>query len=102
MSQVKFETTYRDKPVEVMAGWDPPLKNYFMTVFDLDPDADQETVWSAIEHPDVRDYEGTERLDAQLAIMGIQTPEGFWEKVRLNEGNTKHVFMGGKWHTREC
>jgi len=102
MSQVKFETTYRDKPVEVMAGWDRPMAHFYLTVFDLDQDAEEETVWSTLDHPDTRDHLGTERLDAQLAIMGIEVPEGFWEKAHLKEGNVKHVHMGGKWHSRDC
>lgn len=101
MSQVKFETTYRDKPVEVMAGWDRPLQHFFLTVFDLDPDAEEETVWNTLDHPDARDAHGTERLDAQLAIMGIEVPESFWEKVHLREGNVHHIHMGGKWVRRD-
>ena len=100
MSQVKFEYTYKGKPVEIMAGWDNPMQHYFLTVFDMDEDADEETVWSTLDHPDTRDATGTERLDAQLAIMSIDPPEGFWEKVRLKEGNKTHVHMGRQWHTR--
>lgn len=100
MSQVKFETTYKGKPVEVMAGWDNPMQHFYLTVFDLDGDADEETVWDTLMHPDNRDGTGTERLDAQLATMSINVPEGFWEKVRLKEGNRMHVHMGDAWHTR--
>lgn len=48
MSQVRFKTEHNGKRIEVMAGWDPPLRHFFLTVFDLDPEADTEVVWSAI------------------------------------------------------
>ena len=100
MSQVKFETTYRGKPVEVMAGWDIPMNHYYLTVFDMDEEADEEVIWSTLDRPDQRDATGTERLDAQLAIMSIDVPKGFWETVHLQEGNAMYVWMNGEWHAR--
>jgi len=100
MSQVKFKAMYKDKPVEIMAGWDRPMSHYYMTLFDLSEDAKEETVWSTLDHRDERDGTGTERLDAQLAIMGIEVPEGFWDKVKLNEGNKVYNYAYGRWVAR--
>lgn len=102
MSQVKFETTYKGKAVEVMAGWDRPCQHYYLTVFDMDPDADTEVVWSTLDHPDqAADQQGTVRIRARLNAMLIDTPDEFWERVERNEGNKVHVHMRGEWYERD-
>jgi len=98
MSQVLFKTTYEGRQAEVMAGWDNPVGNYFLTVFDLD--ADDEVIWSAMDHPDREDFEGTDRLEAQLQSMGIEAPAGFWHRVHQQERNVIHVFSNGEWETK--
>jgi len=98
MSQVKFESPFAGKSVEIMAGWDRPLQHYFLTIFNMD-DSEDEVYWSTLDFPSDEDKD-TSRIRRQLDSMGIQTPEGFWERVERQEGNKLHVFMGGTWHER--
>lgn len=94
MSQVKFKTTLNGKPVEVMAGWDIPLQGFFLTVFDLAEDAEEECIYSGMDDPKTRmgfmpktDY----FRDILATEYGIVAPEGFWDLVEKREGNTVHV-----------
>lgn len=83
------------RQVEVMAGWDRPMGEFFMTVFDLAPvNEDEEVLWSAMYNPKAEDRMGTTRLRAKLTEMGIVAPAGFWEKVEKREGNVQHQFGG--------
>jgi len=100
MSQVTFKTVINGKRVEVMAGWDRPLRHYFLTVFDMDASDDEpETVWSTIDFPSAGDSLSTVRLEAKLLDMGIQAPEGFWERAHRQEGNILHAYNAGAWTT---
>jgi hypothetical protein len=91
MSQVLFRTRYGDKNIEVMAGWDPPLSQYFMTIFDLDAE-DEEVLYSSIyELPEL--HLNTNNLEKELYLRKIDVPEVFWDTVRLREdGSTiRHI-----------
>lgn len=94
MSQVKFFATTRSGiPVEVMAGYDRPLKEFFMTLFDRREDSEEETVWSTLECPSDIDNDNTSRLRSVLVKdFGIVPPSGFWEKVEKREGNVVYGF----------
>ncbi len=101
MSQVKFKTEYKGKPVEVMAGWDRPLQGFFLTVFDLDPNAEVECVYSNLDDPNVPGVMGytktTDYWKEVLSKMEIGVPEEFWARVELRQGNVNHVFDDGTW-----
>lgn len=97
MSQVKFRAVTESGPVEVMAGWDRPLREYFMTIFDLTPNDDNETVWSTIDHYSAENTFSTKRLRKQLTEMGLLAPEGFWELVERQEANVTYTFENGAW-----
>jgi hypothetical protein len=45
MSQIKFNVEFEGKKAEVMTGWDPPLGYYHLTIFDTDPEAEDEILW---------------------------------------------------------
>lgn len=96
MSQISFTTTYQGHPAQVVAGWDRPLQHFFLTVFDLRPDAPQETFWDNLI-PSPEDAASTDRLRFQLDTMGIAAPEDFWRRVELREGNAVHAFKDGVW-----
>ncbi len=88
MSQVRYRTKHDGKNIEVMAGWDPPLAHFFMTIFDLDAE-DEEIIYSTINDFSKEDEVNTHRLEKKLFMMGIDTPDRFWETVKLREdGNT--------------
>jgi len=100
MSQVTFTVTFTVVgEVEVMGGWDRPLKEFYLTVFGVPkgPDEDEEIIWSAINEPAAEDQQGTTRLRAKLVELGITPPAGFWEKVELREGNVQRAFVEGAW-----
>lgn len=105
MSQVKFKTEYKGKPVEVMAGWDRPLHGFFLTVFDLDPNAEVECVYSNLDDPNVPGTGGftqtTSYWKSILEKMEIGVPEEFWARVELREANVFHNFDGTDWSKLE-
>lgn len=101
MSQVKFPAVVSVDgvltEVDVTAGWDRPMKEYFMSVLVVEPADDQdEVVWSAMYHPDKSDKLGPERLELQLRRMEIEPPPDFWDMVRAsgkkNEGNMLYQY----------
>jgi hypothetical protein len=95
MSQVTFRTEYRGKKAVVMAGWDVPLSGYFLTVYLDDPTSD-DYIWSNLDS--LEPWTSTiEPYVEQLRVMGIEAPAGFWEKVRVQEGNVFWDWSGDQW-----
>jgi hypothetical protein len=97
---VKFRSALGGRFVDVMGGWDRPLQEFFLTVFDLEcaEDADTDVIWSNIDDPSEADRRGTDRLRAKLKAFGITPPTDFWEQVERREGNITHVYTDdGGW-----
>lgn len=97
MSQVSFKTTYSGFPVEVVAGWDEPLKYYHFTVFDLRVDAKKETIFCNLDDKDPFAVKTTDKWKQTLTQMNIAAPVGFWERVERKEGNALYKFANGQW-----
>lgn len=98
MSQIKFKTTYQNKPVEVMAGWDKPLSYYHLTIFNLDPEEeDEETIYSDLEEPNPFGVKNVEVIKKKLDSFGIEVPDGFWDKVAEKRGNWIEIYDGYRW-----
>jgi len=98
MSQVVFDCKHNGKRASVMAGWDHPLKHYFLTVLDLDaPEDESDVVWTTLFHPSEQDSLHTQHLQKQLREMAIEAPEGFWDHVHLRERNVVYLYEDGKW-----
>lgn len=102
MSQVKFHSvTDQGTQVEVMAGWDRPLKEFYMTLFfvghEADDPASDEALWSTIGECGLEGHPDTKRIRESLARFGITAPEGFWDRVELREANVIHTFKDGLW-----
>jgi hypothetical protein len=95
MSQIKFHAVVSGKPLEVVAGWDRPLAEFYLTLFHLDPQEEAETFWSTLDEPSEQDTRSTARLRAKLFDLGIQAPPGFWETVELRESNVIHFMVAG-------
>jgi hypothetical protein len=91
MSQIKFYSNYNGKKVDIMAGWDASLKEFFLTIFE---DADDENIiWDSMTMEYTKDNElNTKHLRQKLINMGIIAPEKFWDKVELQEGNIIYRF----------
>lgn len=107
MSQVIVRTQQvtdtKVQPVTLIAGWDPPLKEFFLSV--LTPDDD--VIWLSITAPDKTDHFGVERLVLQLKRLGIDDiPDTFWTVVAQsgakNEGNVFYQFdkTQGRWELK--
>lgn len=101
MSQVKFKAECRGRPVEVMAGWDRPLGHYYLTVFDQSEDAEEETLWSTMDVMPGGGCESVGPLAKALIELGIEEPDGFWDHVKLQEGNVFTVYADGEWRRHD-
>ena len=102
MSQVKFPaTTNQGVRVEVMAGWDRPLKEFYMTLFFADDPSndpgDDEALWSTVGERGLEGHPDTKRIRENLARFGITAPEGFWDRVELQEANVIHTLKDNAW-----
>jgi len=102
MSQIKFNTTYKTKAVEVMAGWDNPLQGYFLSIFKLDlENDDEELLYDNLADKDLSSTMGFARSTGYfktiLEHFEIVVPDGFWERVERNERNVTHIFRNEQW-----
>lgn len=97
MSQVKFQTTYKGKRAEVMAGWDRPLSYYHLTVFNLDAEDDDDECFYSGMDGDPFAIKTIGPLKAKLAELGIKPPAGFWEHVEQKAGNIFVRYVDGQW-----
>lgn len=87
--ELKHSTTYKDRPVEVIAGWDPMLHRFWTIVEPLDddnPDADEESgmIYSNLSDPDVPEDQVKASPDyfaSKLKSLGIEVPSDFFAKV---------------------
>lgn len=94
MSQVRFSGNYRGGIVEVMAGWDRPMNEYYLTVFDEFHDV----VWSTLDVClEDNALANTKAIQHQLDTMEITAPAEFWERVAQKTGNVVHVYAKGQW-----
>ena len=75
MSQVKWNTkwtspTGKEYRVEVMGGWDNPLQGYFLTIFNLDADGDddceEDVLWDSMSK-DGYPFKSTAPLETALS-----------------------------------
>lgn len=96
MARVLFDTVKDGVPVTVVAGWDRPLREFFMHVeLRTGPNAG-EALWTdwAITPDEKQD---TVRLRACLNRMGVIPPEGFWDRIELKEGNVLYTHTADGW-----
>ena len=99
MSQVRFKTKADDnREYDVLAGWDRPLREFFMTVFVLENGVEaDEPYWSGLGDVDQDKATDTVLLRKSLRDLGIEAPPGFWERVEQREGNVMHYHHNGEW-----
>jgi hypothetical protein len=99
MSQIKCKAAMGDVVVDVQAGWDRPLAEFFLTIFRA---VDDEVLWTSNAEvfgpsPHPPDRTSTLRLRAKLVELQIAVPPGFWEAVELREANVVHTYRDEKW-----
>lgn len=98
MSQVKFKTSLPDgTPIEVVSGWDEPLHYYHLTVFYMD-DRDEECLYSCLDEDKPFSHKDLNAHKATLKRLGINAPDGFWERAERKAGNVTHIFENGIWN----
>jgi len=92
MSQVSYKTTHNGGNVEVVGGWDHPLGNYHLTVFDLDaPEtAFTDVLYCQLDRYPIGQPKELKLLKEDLETLGITVPESFWEMCEKKEGNVMH------------
>lgn len=96
MSRVSFKTTYEGREVEVVGGYDEPLRYYHLTVFNP-PEDDEECAWSDLDHFSFDQMRTLDYAKKQLDSMGIKPPDGFWELCEHKLGNVFWGWQDGKW-----
>lgn len=84
MSQHYFETTYLDRPVRVMIGWDRPVQQYLLMVEYLDADR---YVYTNLQERkpfafDLDDYR------AKLQTLGIDVPPSMFAQVQQDRSKS--------------
>lgn len=99
MSQVKVSTIMKDgTKVEILGGWDRPLREFFISVFNTNPPEDSEgIIYSTLGDWNALDRDSTLRLQGKLEKLGVALPDGFWDRVERREGNVTHVHRNGSW-----
>jgi hypothetical protein len=90
MSQHHFTTTLDGRPTLVVAGYDRPLDDLFLTVFDLSADGDDELLFTSLVDKQ-HDWADPAILLASLARLRLPVPATFLaailEDQRLRAGN---------------
>jgi len=98
MSQVIFETEHPEYgPVEVISGWDSPLRYYHLTILRINPPEDEdELVWCNLDH--FRDgLASAEEAGEVLKGLGFEPPEGWGSMVTQKLGNVLFLWQDGRW-----
>jgi hypothetical protein len=95
MSQIKFNVEFEGKKAEVMTGWDPPLGYYHLTIFDTDPEAEDEILWDGLGSMGF--CRKLDRIEKTLADLGIEAPPGLLSLIDRREGNVVYKHDGNKW-----
>ena len=92
MSQVSYKTMHDGHSVEVVGGWDNPLQNYHLTVYDLDaPDtAYTDVIYCQLDYFPMGQPKELGPLKEALSDLGITAPDSFWEACAKKEGNTMY------------
>ena len=104
MSRVKFNTEYNGKRVEVIGGWDSPLKYYHFTIFNLDcPEEDEDVIWGCLDNFRFSELPKTnEPYKKLLKDMNIEPPSGFWDRCDKKEGNVFYTYtINGTWNRQD-
>jgi hypothetical protein len=90
MSRISFNSSIGNKQVKVVAGWDNPLRMFWMDV--IGSEYDEDLIYSSIYENEEQDYRDTSRLEGILNSMGIDAPAHFWNLVLKREGNVTVSF----------
>lgn len=105
MSRHYFQTTYAEKPVEVLMGFDRPLNGFFMVIDYLDEPEDDEddgyiysNMWEEKPHPDsLTPYlEKLAELNISIPAEMIQEIENDGE-IKMGNKDVRHAMVNGTY-----
>jgi len=99
MSQHRFVTTYQGRPVELLMGWDRPLRGFFMVVSRLDSmEGEDEIVYSNLDDSALARCGGLsavmDHFLMKLANLAIDAPQAMLAEVERDSWNNvgnRHV-----------
>lgn len=97
MSQVQFKASMGTHPVDILAGWDRPCAEFYLTVFSNTEEDEDDVVWSSIDEWSPDDREGVIRLQAKLVELAIDRPSDFWDIVLRRERNVTYTHSPDGW-----
>ena len=82
MSRISFNTFYKNKNVEVVAGWDYPMQTFFLDILD----DNEEPIYSSLYeyHSTCKE---THHLEQVLLDKNIKAPDNFWDFVNKKQRN---------------
>jgi hypothetical protein len=86
MSQHILKTELDGKPVQLIIGWDRPLRQYFYSLHDLTPGVEDSVLGSSM----MLDQDELHNIDPildDLKQLGITPPEKMVEEVQADEVN---------------
>ena len=96
MSRHILNSVYHERPIQVVLGWDRPLRGFFCTVQWLDDESDGAGFLYANldDESTVNGFADLPYFRAKLVDLGVEVPERMYQEVerdgRTNRGN-KHV-----------
>lgn len=107
MSQHSFHTAHRERPVQVLMGWDRPLSGYFLVVERLDTEDDDERYLYSNLDEEISHPPSVEPFLKVLQELGIKVPPEMIEEVQAdgmrNVGNkiVRHVMGASGVYRRD-
>ena len=87
MSRHSVQARYQGREVLVVAGYDRPLDDVFLQVFDTHapgPDGGDTVIYCSINEPQL-DWRDVDTIASKLASLGIEVPSTMLECVYLDQ-----------------
>lgn len=108
MSQHYFSTTYQDRPITVLAGWDRPLSQHFMVIEHDDAD-DHARDEDAYLYSNLYDHQAWGQdwsyFQRKLDELGIKVPKSLVDQIHvdcaMNVGNRHCVHQADGSYTSD-
>jgi hypothetical protein len=91
MSQHNFQTVYKNRPVNVLMGWDRPLAGFFLVIEYSDNQDKEEYAYVNLDDEEIAAWDGlppdTNRFTSVLASMGIRVPQLMLDEIQKDAEN---------------
>lgn len=95
MSQHSFETTYKGRPISIVAGWDKPLQGFylFIELLDATGDDDEEEedyyLYSNLGDAELAAYYGLpptfDYFVNKLTSFGLKIPDRMYDEIMKDQ-----------------